>query len=163
MQHWFLRNLKAETMADKLSIGSDHRGLAIKAALVELVRSRGMLVEDAGTHTEESADYPVFAAKVAGAVSSGACSRGMLICGSGIGMSIVANKFPRVRAALCYNQHTAKMCRLHNNANVLVMSEAAGVELARDMARIWLETPFEGGRHQWRLDQIAAIEKSNFK
>jgi ribose 5-phosphate isomerase B len=150
-------------MADSLIIGSDHRGLAMKAALAELVASMGIAIEDAGTHTEESADYPEFAAKVAGAVSSGACSRGILICGSGIGMSIVANKFPGVRAALCHNLHTAKMCRLHNNANVLVMSEAAGVELARDMARIWLETPFEGGRHQRRLDQIAAIEKNNFK
>jgi len=150
-------------VADKLIIGSDHRGLAIKAALVELVSSLGMAIEDAGTYTDESADYPEFAAKVAGAVSSGACSRGFLICGSGVGMSIVANKFPRVRAALCHSEHTAKMCRLHNDANVLVMSEAAGVELARDMARIWLETPFEGGRHQRRLDQIAVIEKNNFK
>ena len=163
MQHWFLRNLKAETVTDKFIIGSDHRGLAIKAALLELVTSMGIVIEDAGTYTEESADYPEFAAKVAGAVSSGACSRGILICGSGIGMSIVANKFSGVRAALCTDQHTAKMCRLHNNANVLVMSEAAGMERARDMLRTWLETPFEGGRHQRRLDQIAAIEKNNFK
>lgn len=144
-------------------IASDHRGLAIKAALVELVTSMGIAMEDAGTHGEASVDYPEFAAKVAGAVSSGACSRGFLICGSGIGMSVVANKFPRVRAALCHNEDTAKMCRLHNDSNVLVMSESAGVERARDMARIWLETPFEGGRHQRRLEQIAAIEKENFK
>ncbi len=163
MPPWFSRNLKAETVTDKLSIGSDHRGLAIKAALRELVSERGILVEDAGTHSEESADYPEFAAKVAGAVSSGACSRGILICGSGIGMSIVANKFPGVRAALCHNLHTAKMCRLHNNANVLVMSEAAGIDLARDMTRTWLDTLFEGGRHQQRLDLISAIEKNNFK
>lgn len=150
-------------MAEQYIIASDHRGLGIKAALVELVASMGIAIEDAGTHGEASADYPEFAAKVAGAVSSGACSRGFLICGSGIGMSVVANKFPRVRAALCHNEHTAKMCRLHNDSNVLVMSEAAGVELALQMARIWLETPFEGGRHQRRLDQIAAIEKENFK
>jgi ribose 5-phosphate isomerase B len=163
MQHWFSKNLKADNVSDKLIIGSDHRGLAIKKALVELAAGYDLSIEDAGPHTEESADYPEFAAKVAGAVSTGACSHGILICGSGIGMSIVANKFPRVRAALCHNEHTAKMCRLHNDANVLVMSEAAGTELAREMARIWLETPFEGGRHQRRLDQIAAIEKENFK
>lgn len=157
------KNLKAENVADTFIIGSDHRGLAIKAALVELVTSMGIAIEDAGTQSQESADYPEFAAKVAGAVASGACSRGFLICGSGVGMSMVANKFPRVRAALCHSEQTAKMCRLHNDANVLVMSEAAGTELARAMARIWLETPFEGGRHQRRLDQIAAIEKENFK
>ncbi len=150
-------------MADTWIIGSDHRGLEIKAALVELVSSMGIGIEDAGTHTPDSADYPEFAAKVAGAVSRGACSRGILICGSGIGMSIVANKFPRVRAALCGSEHAAKMCRLHNDANVLVMSEAAGVELARAMLRIWMETPFEAGRHQRRVDMISAIEKENFK
>ena len=150
-------------MPVKVIIGSDHRGLAIKAALKECVQGLGMAVEDAGPYTDGSADYPEFAAKVARAVESGACDRGMLICGSGIGMSMTANKFRGIRAALCHDEQTAKMCRLHNDANVLVMGEAVGSEQACRMARIWLETPFEGGRHQQRLDMIAAIEKENFK
>ena len=150
-------------MAIKVIIGSDHRGLSIKAALKEFVQGLGMVVEDAGPFTDGSADYPEFAAKVARAVSSGACDRGMLICGSGIGMSMTANKFKGIRAALCHDGQTAKMCRLHNDANVLVMGESVGIELACQMARIWLETPFEGGRHQGRLDMIAALEKENFK
>jgi ribose 5-phosphate isomerase B len=95
---------------------------------------------------------------VAVAVSRGACDRGVLICGSGIGMSIVANKFRGVRAALCHDVRTATMCRLHNNANILVMGESVGEALAREMAAIWFETAFEGGRHQKRLDLIDAIE-----
>jgi len=150
-------------MPIKVIIGSDHRGLAIKAALKECVQGLGMAVEDAGPYTDGSADYPEFAAKVARAVASGACDRGMLICGSGIGMSMAANKFRGIRAALCHDEQTAKMCRLHNDANVLVMGEAAGIEQACRMARIWLDAPFEGGRHQQRLDMIAAIEKENFK
>ena len=150
-------------MTSSVIIGSDHRGLAMKAALKEFVQGLGLTVEDAGPFTDGSADYPEFAAKVARAVSSGACDRGMLICGSGIGMSMTANKFRGIRAALCHDGQTAKMCRLHNDANVLVMGESVGMELACQMARIWLETPFEGGRHQQRLDMIAAIEKENFK
>ena len=150
-------------MTGKVIIGSDHRGCAMKAALKEFMQGLGIVVEDAGPFTEGPADYPEFAAKVARAVSSGACDRGMLICGSGIGMSLTANKFRGIRAALCHDGQTAKMCRLHNDANVLVMGASVGIEQACQMARIWLETPFEGGRHQQRLDMIAAIEKENFK
>ncbi|MCX5900575.1 MAG: ribose 5-phosphate isomerase B [Proteobacteria bacterium] len=150
-------------MTSTVIIGSDHRGLAMKAALKEFVRNLGMTVEDAGPFTDGPADYPEFAAKVARAVANGACDRGMLICGSGIGMSMTANKFRGIRAALCHDGETAKMCRLHNDANVLVMGEPVGIEQACQMARIWLETPFEGGRHQRRLDMIAAFEKENFK
>ena len=150
-------------MTSSVIIGSDHRGLAMKAALKEFVQGLGLTVEDAGPFTDGSADYPEFAAKVARAVASGVCGRGMLICGSGIGMSITANKFRGIRAALCHDGQTAKMCRLHNDANVLVMGASVGIEQACQMARIWLETPFEGGRHQRRLDMIAAIEKENFK
>jgi ribose 5-phosphate isomerase B len=150
-------------MTIKVIIGSDHRGCAMKAALKEFMQGLGMVVEDAGPFTEGPADYPEFAARVARAVSSGACDRGMLICGSGIGMSMTANKFKGIRAALCHDGQTAKMCRLHNDANVLVMGESVGIPLACQMASIWLETPFEGGRHQQRLDMIAAIEKENFK
>ncbi len=144
-------------------IGSDHRGCAMKAALKEFMQGLGLVVKDAGPFTDASADYPEFAAKVARAVSSGACDRGMLICGSGIGMSMAANKFRGIRAALCHDGHTAKMCRLHNDANVLVMGASVGIEQACQMARIWLETPFEGGRHQVRLDMISALEQENFK
>jgi ribose 5-phosphate isomerase B len=150
-------------MTSKVVIGSDHRGLAMKAALKECVQGLGLVVEDAGPFAEGSADYPEFAAKVACAVSSGACDRGMLICGSGIGMSMTANKFRGIRAALCHDVHTAKMCRLHNDANVLVMGASVGIEQACQMARIWLETPFEGGRHQVRLDMISELEQENFK
>jgi len=150
-------------MTGTVIIGSDHRGCAMKEALKEFIEGLGMAVQDAGPFTDAPADYPEFAAKVARAVSSGACDRGMLMCGSGIGMSITANKFRGIRAALCHDGQTAKMCRLHNDANVLVMGASVGIELACQMARIWLETPFEGGRHQQRLDMIAAIEKENFK
>jgi len=150
-------------MTGTIIIGSDHRGCAMKAALKEFMQGLGMAVEDAGPFTDAPADYPEFAAKVARAVASGACGRGILICGSGIGMSVTANKFRGIRAALCLDVQTAKMCRLHNDANVLVMGASVGIEQACRMARIWLETPFEGGRHQGRLDMIAGLEKENFK
>ena len=145
-------------MSEKIAIASDHRGIALKAALVKQLEDLGAVVQDMGPETDASVDYPAYARKVASAVSNAECDRGVLICGSGIGMSIAANKFRGVRAALCHDTHTAKMCRLHNNANILVMGEAVGETLAREMAVIWFETAFEGGRHQNRLDLITEIE-----
>ncbi|MCP4713788.1 MAG: ribose 5-phosphate isomerase B [Deltaproteobacteria bacterium] len=150
-------------MSEKIAIGSDHRGVALKAILKADMEKAGFEVDDKGPEADTSVDYPVFAGSVARDVSSGASDRGVLICGSGIGMSIAANKFAGVRAALCHDVHTAKMCRVHNNANVLVMGERVGSALAREMLNLWLETPFEGGRHQNRLDLITAIEKENFR
>jgi ribose 5-phosphate isomerase B len=147
----------------KISIGSDHRGFEIKKSLIALLESLKVEVEDMGPFSDASADYPEFAAKVAAAVESDVCNRGVLICGSGIGMSIAANKFKGIRATLCHNLHTAEMCRRHNNSNILVLGEALGEELSMNMLKVWLETPFEGGRHQERLDLITEIEKKNFK
>ncbi len=146
-------------MREKIAIASDHRGVALRAAVAARLEQLGAAVVDMGPETNASVDYPVYARRVAEAVSRGECDRGVLICGSGIGMSIAANKFRGVRAALCHDTRTAEMCRRHNNANILVMGESAGEALAREMAVIWFETAFEGGRHQQRLDLIAAIEK----
>lgn len=145
-------------MREKIAIASDHRGIALKAAVAARLEQLGAAVVDLGPVTDASVDYPVYARRVAAAVSSKECDRGVLICGSGIGMSIAANKFRGVRAALCHDVRTAEMCRRHNNANILVMGEFAGEALAREMAVIWFETAFEGGRHQQRLDLIAEIE-----
>jgi ribose 5-phosphate isomerase B len=150
-------------VSEKIAIGSDHRGFQLKQALKEELARLGMTVEDVGAFSEDSADYPEFAGMVARKVSCRECTRGILVCGSGIGMSITANKFPGVRAALCHDLNTARMSRLHNDANVLVLGESVGSELAQQMLKAWCETPFEAGRHQRRLDLIRAIEKENFK
>lgn len=150
-------------MGIKVAIGSDHRGFEIKKVLISLLESLGNEVQDMGPFSEASADYPEFASKVASAVENNSCDRGVLICGSGIGMSIAANKFKGVRATLCHDLHTAEMCRRHNDSNILVFGEALGAELSLAMLKIWLSTPFEGGRHQDRLDLINEIEKKNFK
>lgn len=143
-----------------IAIGSDHAGVELKEELIALLKETGMDYKDFGTDSPQSVDYPDFGEKVSHAVSTGEVDRGILICGTGIGMSIVANKFPRVRAALCSEPFSARMSRLHNDANVLVIGgRVTGRELARDIAKVWLETPFEGGRHLRRLDKISLIEK----
>lgn len=145
-------------MREKIAVASDHRGVALKAAVAGELERLGAEVLDMGPATDAAVDYPVYARKVAGAVSRGECDRGVLICGSGIGMSVAANKFRGVRAALCHDVRTAEMCRRHNNANILVMGEWAGEARAREMTAVWFTTAFEGGRHQKRLDLIAGIE-----
>ena len=150
-------------MRCKIAIGSDHRGFTLKENLIALLEEMNLTVEDMGTFSTDSASYPEYAKKVATAVSRKECSLGVLICGSGIGMSITANKFRGVRAALCYDVNAAKMCRLHNNANILVLGERCGLEIAKEAVSVWLETPFEGGRHQKRLELIEEIEEKNFK
>jgi ribose 5-phosphate isomerase B len=150
-------------MGIKVAIGSDHRGFEIKKALISLLEFLGNEAQDMGPFLDASADYPEFASKVASEVENKSCDRGVLICGSGIGMSIAANKFKGVRATLCHDLHTAEMCRRHNNSNLLVLGEALGAELSLVMLKVWLSTPFEGGRHQDRLDLINEIEKKNFK
>lgn len=141
-------------------IGSDHGGFALKDSLVKYMqRSLGMRVKDMGTFSEESCDYPQYAYAVAQAVSAGKFSRGILICKSGIGNSIVANKLPRVRAALCYNETAAELSRQHNDSNVLVLgSRFVDEATAKKILKVWLTTKFEGGRHRRRVGQIRNIE-----
>jgi len=140
----------------KIIIGSDHAGFALKEALKGIIAG----VTDIGTDSDASVDYPDFGAQVARAVSTGECDRGILVCGSGVGMSIVANKFPGVRAALCTDTETARLSRMHNDANVLVLAgRRTDTDTAVAIVEIWLSTPFEGGRHEQRLDKIRKIEK----
>jgi len=142
----------------KIIIGSDHAGFDLKEALK--VTFRGMT--DIGTDSTDSVDYPDFGAQVARAVSSGEYERGILICGSGVGMSMVANKFPGIRAALCTDTDTARLSRMHNDANILVLAgRRTDPEMATAIVKVWLDTPFEGGRHARRLDKIRNIEEEN--
>ena len=143
-------------------IASDHAGVALKTRIVRLLREElGYEVADLGAFSEDSVDYPDYGAKVGEAVSTGQAERGVLICGTGIGMSIIANKYPGVRAALCHNELMARLSREHNDANVLVMGErTTGAAVALEMVRTWFNAKFEGGRHQRRLDKIRDIEKA---
>lgn len=143
----------------KIAIGSDHAGFHLKERIKEFLKGENYEVIDFGTRSTESTHYPIFAKEVAKAVQEGKADRGILICGTGIGMSITANKFPGIRAALCTNEYMARMSRLHNNANVLCLGERVlGVELALSIVKVWLETPFEGGRHEKRIELIYEIE-----
>ncbi|WP_461832381.1 ribose 5-phosphate isomerase B [Aquifex sp.] len=143
----------------KIAIGSDHAGFHLKERIKEFLKGENYEVIDFGTHSTESTHYPIFAKEVAKAVQEGKADRGILICGTGIGMSITANKFPGIRAALCTNEYMARMSRLHNNANVLCLGERVlGIELALSIVKVWLETPFEGGRHEKRIELIYEIE-----
>jgi ribose 5-phosphate isomerase B len=144
----------------KVAIGSDHAGVELKEQLTKLLEKMGIEHLDEGTNTPDSVDYPDFGEKVSMAVASGKVDRGILICGTGIGMSIVANKIKGIRAALCSETFSARMSRLHNDANVLVLGgRVTGMALAEDITRVWLETPFDGGRHAKRLDKICLIEE----
>jgi ribose 5-phosphate isomerase B len=140
----------------EIILGSDHAGFDLKEECKGfLERSGEYTVIDTGVFSRQSSDYPKIAHKVAQAVSGREYDRGILICGAGIGMSVVANRYKGVRAALCHNLYTVRMCRLHNDANILVMGgRVIGVGLALEMAELFLETEFEGGRHKSRLDQI---------
>jgi len=146
----------------KLAIGSDHGGFELKSEVLKYLKTLANLqITDVGPANKDSVDYPDFGAAVSEAVSSGAVDRGILICGTGIGMSIVANRYPKVRAALCHDHFTAQMSREHNDANILVMGERViGKGVALDIVTTWLETEFAGGRHQLRLDKIRKIEQS---
>lgn len=148
----------------KVALGSDHAGLAMKSEITPVLDELEIEWEDFGTKCEDSCDYPDYGEKVADAVSKGRADRGILICGTGIGMSIVANKFPGVRAALCSEDYSAKMSRLHNDANVLVLpGRIIDANTARNIVKTWFKTDFEGDRHQRRLDKIKAIELKLYK
>ncbi|MFO0968956.1 MAG: ribose 5-phosphate isomerase B [Gemmataceae bacterium] len=143
----------------KIAIGSDHRGYEAKRRLVGSIQQMGHEVIDVGTSGSDSVDYPDFAFQVAQRVSKGEVERGILICGTSIGMCIAANKVKGVRAAPCHDSITAEMSRRHNDANVLCLSaDLLGEELMYRMVRIWLETEFEGGRHARRVEKIGRIE-----
>lgn len=142
-------------------LGCDHGGLALKEAVQGVLKARGVTVTDFGTDNEASVDYPDFAEKVAGAVSRGEADQGILVCGTGIGMSIVANKFPGVRAALATDEFMAQMAKEHNNANILVLGgRILTPEKAAGIVNIWLDARYEGGRHQRRLDKITQLENA---
>jgi ribose 5-phosphate isomerase B len=137
-------------------IGCDHAAVGLKNIIVDDLRSIEIDVNDVGTHTLESVDYPDIGNQVAGAVSDGNFQRGILLCGTGLGMSMVANKHPHVRAALCNDLFSAQLSRLHNDANILVMGgRLIGDVLAIEIVKTWLNTPYEGGRHQRRLNKFA--------
>jgi ribose 5-phosphate isomerase B len=141
-------------------IASDHAGFRLKEKLKNYLKRIGLRVKDLGTPSLDSCDYPDFAASLAGRISRGQEKQGILICKSGIGSSIVANRFPGVRAALCYNVRAARLSREHNDSNVLVLGSAfVNAAEAKRITRIWLDTKFSGGRHQRRLDKIKKIEK----
>ena len=144
----------------RISIGSDHRGVALKGELLPLLKQWGHEVTDEGTDQSTSVDYPDYAAVVAGKVSRGEVERGILVCGSGIGMAITANKFPGVRSTIVPSEKFARLCRQHNNVNVLCLGEEQAAE-APALVKIWLETEFEGGRHATRVGKITACEQSS--
>ncbi|TYB31936.1 MAG: ribose 5-phosphate isomerase B [Candidatus Mcinerneyibacterium aminivorans] len=144
----------------KIGIANDHRGYKLKLKIIEMLEKKGFIVEDEGTDSEESVDYPDYGKLVAEKVSKGEYDRGIVICGSGIGMSIIANKFSGVRAALCYNPVIAKMTRKHNNANVLVLAaDYIGEEELEKTLKNFFNTEFDGGRHKRRIEKINKIEK----
>lgn len=145
----------------KIAIGCDHAGVELKKEIISLLNNLRIESIDFGTDRAESVDYPDFGEKVSLAVSKGEIEKGILICGTGIGMSIVANKFPGIRASLCNELFTAKMSRLHNDANILVLGgRVVGSDLAKEIVRTWVSTPFEGERHCRRLDKITKIEEN---
>ena len=138
-----------------IALGSDHGGYALKQHIIEYLDAHGLDYRDFGCHSTESCDYPVFAKAAAEAVASGACDRGIVICTTGIGISIAANKVKGIRAALCTDCYSARMAKEHNDANVLSMpGRFISKEEAKKIVEIFLDTPFEGGRHQRRIDKI---------
>ncbi|RXT08684.1 ribose 5-phosphate isomerase B [Ammoniphilus sp. CFH 90114] len=143
----------------KIALGADHGGFQLKEEIKKLLQSMNMEVVDVGCDCEQSVDYPDYALPVADKVAGGECDRGILICGTGIGMSIAANKIKGIRCALVHDLFSAKATREHNDSNVLAMgARVIGPGVAQEIVKIWLETEFTGGRHSQRLDKIADIE-----
>ena len=147
-----------------IAIGCDHGGFHLKPVILKYLDEQKIPYRDFGTYSEESCDYPDFALKVAKAVASGECEKGILICGTGIGISIAANKVKGIRAALCGDVFSAKATRAHNDANILALGErVTGPGLAVEILKAFLNTEFEGGRHATRVGKIAKIEEEYFK
>ena len=144
----------------KVAVGCDHGGLNLKKEVIKILEARGYEYKDFGTYSDASCDYPDYALPVAEAVASGEMDRGIIICGTGLGVSIVANKVPGVRCALCHDVFSAKATRMHNDTNVMTMGERViGKGLMTEIVNAWLDTEFEGGRHVQRIEKITAIEK----
>lgn len=144
----------------KIAIGSDHGGFKLKEIIKTFLQDQSFFFQDFGTLSEDSVDYPDFALKVAEAVAGGQFDRGILICGTGIGIGIAANKVKGIRAALCHDTFSARASREHNNANILTMGERViGPGLALDIVKVWLESEFTGGRHAIRIGKIQDIEE----
>jgi ribose 5-phosphate isomerase B len=147
-------------MADRIVLGSDHAGLSLRAEAARVARQAGFDVEDLGPFSSESVDYPDYAARVAEAVTSGSARLGILVCGTGIGMSIAANKVKGARAAHCTSELEARMARAHNDANILCLGERViGLGLGGAIVAAFLSQSFEGGRHQRRVDKISALDR----
>ncbi len=143
-----------------IAIACDHGGLNLKGAIMNFLKENGYEFKDFGTYTEQSCDYADYAKEVAFAVAKGECERGILVCGTGIGMSIAANKVKGIRAAHCTDYFSAKYTRLHNDSNILCLGERiTGAGLALELVKVFLETEFEGGRHTQRIAKIAELEK----
>ena len=144
----------------KIGIGNDHAAVDMKFEIVKYLEESGYEVVNFGTDTNDSCDYPVYGEKVARAVANGEVDRGILICGTGVGISLAANKVKGIRAAVCSESVTARFSRLHNDANILAFgARIVGVETAKDMVNVWLNTEYEGGRHQRRVDLIMKSEE----
>jgi ribose 5-phosphate isomerase B len=145
----------------KIAIGADHAGFALKEELRAALEAKGLEVVDFGTHSNESTDYPDYASAVAQSVSQGEAECGILVCSTGVGMSMAANKVEGVRAALAFNADEVELTRRHNNANVLTLgARYNNLRQAEELVDVFLKTPFEGGRHQRRVDKIASLERS---
>ena len=147
---------------DLIVIASDHGGFSLKVDIVSFLKELGYEVNDMGPKNQNSVDYPDYGIRIAQAVTQNTNSRGIVICGTGIGMSIVVNRFTGIRGTLCSDLYTAKLCREHNDSNILIMGgRVVGYGLAREIVKVWLSTPFDGGRHQKRLDKINQLDESN--
>ena len=139
----------------KVAIGCDHGGIDLKKDIIAVLRELGHEVEDQGSNSSDSVDYPSFARAVSTLVQAGECERGILICGTGIGMSMAANRIPGIRAALCHEMFSAKMSREHNDANIICLgARVTGPGLAQEIVRTWMASDFSGGRHQRRIDMF---------
>src|SRR5512136_2902098 len=156
----YLRNSMNNDTMPRIIIGADHAGFSLKETIKQYLADMGYAITDVGTDCTESVDYPDFGIRVAARVSDGEFDRGILVCGSGVGMAVVANKFPRIRAVVGLDEETARLSRRHNDTNVLVLAgRRTDQESAKSITRLWLNTEFEGGRHQRRLDKIGELEK----
>lgn len=148
----------------KIAIGCDHGGIVLKESVIATLQSLGAEVVDLGTYNTDSVDYPTYGLKVAEAVASGECEAGVLMCGTGIGISISANKVPGIRAAVVTNTYMAQLTKNHNNANIIALGgRVITPEEAKDIVTAWYTAEYEGGRHQRRLDMITDIEKKYSK
>ena len=143
----------------KIAIGCDHGGFVLKESVIDFLNNAGFEVIDCGTYSDASVDYPIYGEKVARLVAKGECEKGIVMCGTGIGISIAANKVNGIRCALCHDEYTAKMTAMHNNSNVLAMGgRVVTPEMAIKIVKTWLDTPFEGGRHINRVNMFTEIE-----